>query len=429
MNLSAVSDLLNPVLVKELRQGLKTRTFMYSFLLMQGVMAIVLFFQCLDIETGHGSTWDGGYWLPVAIPLLVILPVVAINAIYSEHKRNTLQLVFLTRLTPWRIVTGKWASLMAQCGLITCAVLPYTVLRYFLGGVNIADDLLVLALIAGGSALLCAGGLLLSTVKNPWRAFWILFSIFIVCSPLFVGLGILIGAFFYGTSGRPGLFPLQLLLVAAALLHAAAARYTNYTFDNRVAPRIHTITTLIGLIAAIQIAGKFPPALLALPILLPALFNNLHNLAPLALPEIPPRRRTLLVHSTAAAAVLALLLAGPFPAPGRLYLLTTLVVALAFPAAAVLALRKWIHPFVPMLVFVQIMALLIGGTLAAVLTNELKNVPAAFHFLPVISFLLACFEKGDANFLGANFAHAAGLTAALLWQFRTIRRAAVPLIG
>ena len=75
----------------------------------------------------------------VAVPTLLIIPISALNAIGSEIRGNTLELIFLTRLTALRIVVGKWFALFAQSLLLVCAVLPYLVLRYFMGGVNLTS--------------------------------------------------------------------------------------------------------------------------------------------------------------------------------------------------------------------------------------------------------------------------------------------------
>lgn len=427
MNLEAVSDRLNPVLVKELRQGLKSKAFGFSFLVMQGLVAISLLMHCAATESGgYGARIAGStFWVLASLPLLLFIPLTAINALYSEYKQNTLPLVLLTRLTPWRMVSGKWASLMAQSGLTACAILPYLVLRYFLGGVNVAHDLLTFCILLGASALLCAGGLLLSTVKNPWRAFAIIISVSLLVSPMLLAVLVPLGLFFYAASERVVLVPVQLLLAAAALLHWTAGRYSHYTFELRVGPRIHSILLLIAVTAAVQIAGKFPPALLALPVLVPALAWNLLNLSALAFPDHSLRRRGILVVALLLVGLLATFGLGDAPGPGRLYLLATFTTALVLPAAIVLALRRWINPFVPQLVFVQIMFLLIGGVVTAVATSELKTIPFLLHAAPCINFFLTTFDKGDSALLLPNLAIAAVSLILFAWTSRSALREAV----
>ncbi len=143
------------MLVKELRQGVRTRVFVSLFILLQLFMLLDLVLSLLVAATGE-STEAGSFffWLMVAVPALLIIPLSGLGAIGSEIRGNTLELIFLTRLTAFRIVVGKWFALLVQSLLLICAVLPYLVLRYFIGGVNLASELLLLGAMLVGSALL-----------------------------------------------------------------------------------------------------------------------------------------------------------------------------------------------------------------------------------------------------------------------------------
>ena len=151
------ADWLSPMLVKELRQGVRTRVFVFLFILLQAFMLLDLILSLLIASTGIATTQGTFFfWLMVAVPTLLIIPVSGLNAIGSEIRGNTLELIFLTRLTAFRIVVGKWFALFVQSLLLVCAVLPYLVLRYFMGGVNLASELLLLGAMLAGSALLIA---------------------------------------------------------------------------------------------------------------------------------------------------------------------------------------------------------------------------------------------------------------------------------
>ena len=151
------ADWLSPMLVKELRQGVRTRVFVFLFILLQVFMLLDLSLSLLVAATGSDAS-EGTvfFWIMVAVPVLLILPLSGLNAIGGEIRGNTLELIFLTRLTAFRIVLGKWFALFAQALLLVCAVLPYLVLRYFMGGVNLASELLLLGTMLVGSALLTA---------------------------------------------------------------------------------------------------------------------------------------------------------------------------------------------------------------------------------------------------------------------------------
>jgi hypothetical protein len=151
------AEWLSPVLVKELRQGLRSRAFVGTFLALQGVLAFNSVLGLLAAAREESTAFSGGlFWTLICVFTLMILPMGGLAAITNEQKANTLELVFLTNLTARRILLGKWLAIVAQTALIVCTALPYAVLRYFLGRVNLGMDLMMLLLVLGGSAFLAA---------------------------------------------------------------------------------------------------------------------------------------------------------------------------------------------------------------------------------------------------------------------------------
>ena len=148
------SDRLSPMLVKELRQGLRTKVFTSAFILLQ---VLLLFSTSIaSLAPGAGPALDGFFWFFLSLALSFIQPLRGINALNEETRLNTLELILLTKLDALRIVTGKWASIVGQSALLAVAVLPYVVLRYFLGGVDIVHDLAYLLILLFLSAILTA---------------------------------------------------------------------------------------------------------------------------------------------------------------------------------------------------------------------------------------------------------------------------------
>ncbi|NLT70165.1 MAG: hypothetical protein GXX91_05665 [Verrucomicrobiaceae bacterium] len=144
----------SPVLVKELRQGMRTHLFVGAFLLLQVVMIFSLF---LGVSSRHGpDAANGFFWFFIVAMLLVVQPLRGFNSLSDEYLRNTMDLIQLTRLDSWRITLGKWTALNAQSLLFLTGVLPYLVMRYFLGNVNFVVDLVALGMVGLGSALASA---------------------------------------------------------------------------------------------------------------------------------------------------------------------------------------------------------------------------------------------------------------------------------
>ena len=157
MHLSDFPDRLSPMLVKELRQGLRTRSFIAVFLALQAILAVIL------LAAGAGATSDNAgdtisniIFVFFSIAVIIIQPMRGIAALSSEVKGNTIDMMVLTRLSAWRIVAGKWSAIVSQSALILVTIVPYLILRYFFGGMNLFGEIMFLALIFLSSATLTA---------------------------------------------------------------------------------------------------------------------------------------------------------------------------------------------------------------------------------------------------------------------------------
>ena len=169
---SDFADWLSPMLVKELRQGMRSRIFVAAFYLTQLLMILSTVFSLIAASRTDNVPSDlfgflsGLFWFMVSVPLLFVMPLLGFAALHTEMKAGTLELVFLTRLSAWRIVAGKWTAFMAETLLLVCAILPYVMLRYFLGGVGVIEDLQSLFFLLLASALLTATTLAMSPYES-----------------------------------------------------------------------------------------------------------------------------------------------------------------------------------------------------------------------------------------------------------------------
>lgn len=142
------SDRVSPVLVKELRQGLRAKTFIALFLGLQIFLAVMLLSAGAASGTNQaGSIISGTIFLFFAIAVLLIQPLRGINALAGEVKDRTIEMMVLTRLTAWRIVFGKWIAIVGQSALLFATIIPYLILRYFFGGMNLVGELMFLLLL------------------------------------------------------------------------------------------------------------------------------------------------------------------------------------------------------------------------------------------------------------------------------------------
>jgi hypothetical protein len=160
--MSAVSELrddfpdrLSPMLVKELRQGLRAKAFIAVFLVLQALLGLILLAATAGASSDRaGMVVSQVIFVFFALAVLVIQPLRGIGALSSEIKGSTIDLMVLTRLSSWRILVGKWIALVGQSSLLLATIVPYLILRYYFGGMNLfAELLLVLLLFLLSSAL------------------------------------------------------------------------------------------------------------------------------------------------------------------------------------------------------------------------------------------------------------------------------------
>lgn len=158
-------DALSPMVVKELRQGLRTRMFVAVMLVMHVLMVIItLMGGGAQNAAGVTAVMDG----IVTLILCFILPMPAINGLAIEVKKNTLETLVLTELSAGRIVFGKWGSVALQSLVVAFSLMPYIVARYVFGGMDMVTELATL----GGKwligVIIAALMLCFSTLKQNW---------------------------------------------------------------------------------------------------------------------------------------------------------------------------------------------------------------------------------------------------------------------
>jgi hypothetical protein len=157
MHLTDFPDRLSPMLVKELRQGMRTKAFVSVFLALQIILGIIILSAgAASSSDSAGDTISNIIFIFFSIAVIIIQPMRGIASLSSEIKGNTIDMMVLTRLSAWRIVTGKWASIVSQSALLLVTIIPYLILRYFFGGMNLVGEIVFLSVIFLTSATLTA---------------------------------------------------------------------------------------------------------------------------------------------------------------------------------------------------------------------------------------------------------------------------------
>ncbi len=132
-------DALNPILVKETRQALKSRQFVMTFSVLLfaalGWTVVGSLMMMPQIYTSPSAPWMlTGYYVVLAVPLLMVVPLAAYRSLEGEIDDGTLELLSITTLSPWQIVLGKLASASLQMLLYFVALFPCVAYAYTLRG-------------------------------------------------------------------------------------------------------------------------------------------------------------------------------------------------------------------------------------------------------------------------------------------------------
>lgn len=148
-----VGDSVNPILVKETRQALKSRQFVvtFSMVLVAALGWTVIGSLMLMPEiytTPSAPRMLGGYFLLLAVPMLLVVPLAAYRSMESEIDDGTFELLTITSLSPRQIVWGKLSSAMLQMLLYFIALFPCVAYAYTLRGVDLPTTLLMLGVLA-----------------------------------------------------------------------------------------------------------------------------------------------------------------------------------------------------------------------------------------------------------------------------------------
>ena len=196
--LDRVSERLNPILVKESRQALKSRQFVITFALLLICAVLWSFFAVAQLTPAiyfapAGKYLLAGYHWIMLFPLVVIVPFSAFRSLATEREDGTYELLTITALKSRQIVAGKLGSSVLQMIVYLSALAPCIAFTYLLRGVDVA---LILFAIVGTfmvSVLASAVGLLLATLTNT-RHLQVVFSVVLILA--LAGVFFFVGIFF-----------------------------------------------------------------------------------------------------------------------------------------------------------------------------------------------------------------------------------------
>jgi hypothetical protein len=201
-----LAEAAGPIVVKEVRQGLRARVFAIFFgLLLLGCLVVALvaaaeFDRRTNVELG--PDYFRVFLGALGLVEFFVIPYTAFRAMSREREDETWVLLVLTGLGPRRIVRGKLTSALAQGLLYASACAPFVLFSYYLNGIDLPTVLVALLLAAAWSCLWVAFGVAAATLAHSriGRAL-VHFGVLGVLLGATVG-GIAFAAFFSEAGGR-----------------------------------------------------------------------------------------------------------------------------------------------------------------------------------------------------------------------------------
>jgi hypothetical protein len=169
--LESIAEWLNPILVKECRQALKSKQFVITFALVLLCAWLWSIAGIAMLGPGVYYSFDGpemfyGYYMILAFPLLVIVPFGAFRSLAGEREDRTFELLSITTLKPRQIVSGKLASAVVQMLVYLSAVSPCLTFTYMLRGIDVVSIVFIIVYLFAGSLAFSMVALLLATVSR-----------------------------------------------------------------------------------------------------------------------------------------------------------------------------------------------------------------------------------------------------------------------
>ncbi|HEY0874317.1 MAG TPA: hypothetical protein VGD94_12660 [Vicinamibacterales bacterium] len=218
------SDLLSPIVVKEVRQIVRGREFNYAFGASLVVGLGVAFFGAADALAGNGTA---GRWTFTALMFglavlgIGVVPLGAFSALRNERMEQTLDLVTLTALSPRRVIIGKLLAQGVKLLTLFAAIAPFIATSFLLGGIDFLTILVWLLIVFMWSLWGSALCLFLSTLFKSRAMSGIVFGAFgLALFLLFLLVRSAVGVIrFGGTPGplSPGTAPWWVLAVMGSI--------------------------------------------------------------------------------------------------------------------------------------------------------------------------------------------------------------------
>ncbi len=249
-----------PMVVKELRQGLRAKVFGVVFgllLVVCLVVAVVAYGQANGaVGTALGARFVVVYLLALGLVAFFVIPFAAFRSMLREVEGETWSLLILTGLDSRDILRGKWLTSMSQAALFASACAPFVLFSYELNGVELPQVVVALVVCAVWSGTLTALAIGLATqarsrLANSTSSVSIIGVLLVAMWAGDAVMGWLVDSPYSLSRGSALLLPVATLALGttALALESAAASLRLPTELARARPRVALLLTMVSTLA------------------------------------------------------------------------------------------------------------------------------------------------------------------------------------
>lgn len=170
---------LAPMVLKELRQGLRRGSFLIPFMTIHLFAIAALYMEFFtDSELGYNQ-YTGvlqmglffeftPFWWVAGVVCILLMPLGGIVLMGQEMDEGNYELLQMTELSRWQVVLGKLLSIWCTTMLTMSSLLPYLIVRYFVGGMDVWRNIALIITVVMASAMVGSGAIGASAFKNPF---------------------------------------------------------------------------------------------------------------------------------------------------------------------------------------------------------------------------------------------------------------------
>ncbi|MGJ8658044.1 MAG: hypothetical protein ACSHX6_16475 [Akkermansiaceae bacterium] len=190
---------LSPMVVKELRQGLRRGIFLIPFMVIHLLAIAALYVEFYtEVELGTnrytgvmqmGLFFENSpFWWVAGGICILLMPMGGIMLMGQEMDEGNYELLQMTELTRWQVVLGKFLSIWSITLLTFSSLIPYLIVRYFVGGMEVWRNFALVLTVVLGAGIISAGAIGASSFKNPFARMgvFLLFMVSVVASGVMV---------------------------------------------------------------------------------------------------------------------------------------------------------------------------------------------------------------------------------------------------